>query len=154
MNRIHYDNLTKNIFKEKPIKEHFQKTAIAHTIQNNDLSNLFFSQDNINAIQQGIRYKVFKNSGDKHIISNQSETEIKIVMRSIYLQYSRNLPYDIINQVKDLNKKVLDYIVPQILREIKQYLYYKQDISTQPIPLERSKHISSAGTKILYSKEF
>ncbi len=129
----------------------FQRTAISSSIQNNELSNIFFSQDNVDALQQGIRYLVYKNNGMN--ISNQSETELKIVMRGIYLQYSRNLQYEILEQVKDLNQKVLDYVIPRILTEIKQYLYYIKDTSSQPVPLERSQNMSSAGTKFLYTEK-
>lgn len=152
-NNLHFKNLTQShMFQDTPLNNnHFRKTAISHTIENNELSNVFFSQNNIDVLQEGIRYVVYKNS--QHIISRQSEMELKIIMRSTYLQYSHNLPYNILEQVKSLNQKVLDFVVPRIISEIGQYIYYIKDISSQPIPMERSKNVSSAGTKFLYTAE-
>ncbi len=149
-----FNNLTNSSpFDEVNKSNHFQKTAISHMIQNTELSNIFFSQNNIDALQQGIRYLVWKNSNGKHKIGNQSETQLQIIMRGIFLQYSKNLSYNIIEQVKELNQKVLDFIIPQILLEIDQYNYYINDIYKQPIPLSRSINTSSAGTKFLFTKE-
>ena len=153
-NNLHLQKLTQShLFQENnnTNNEYFKKNAISHSIESNPLSNIFFSQDNIDALQHGIRYLVYKNSS--HIISKQSETELQVIMRSIYLQYSRNLQYDILNQVKQLNQKILDYVIPRIIVEINQYIYYIKDTSSQPIPLERSQNMSSAGTKFLYTKE-
>jgi hypothetical protein len=149
-----FQNLTEqNLFRESTKTNFFQKNAVSHMIQNNELSNIFFSQNNIDALQQGIRYLVWKNSNGKYVIGNQSETQLQIIMRSIYLQYSKNLSYNIISQIKDLNQKVLDYIIPQIIIEIDQYNYYIKDTNNQPIPLERSINTSSAGTKFLFTRE-
>ena len=120
----------------------------------NKVSSLFFSRHNIDTLQSAIRYSVYKRSQNKHIIDNQSENDLMVVMRSIYLQYSKNLPYDIIEQVKRLNSMVLDYCVPNILREVNQYHNYTNDISSLPIPLEHAKNMSSKGTKINHMKEF
>ena len=75
-------------------------------------------------------------------------------MRSIYLQYCKHRQYNIVEQVKDLNSKVINYAVPNVLVELNQYIAYKKDASSLPIPLEHAKYVSSAGTKILYTKEF
>ncbi len=74
-------------------------------------------------------------------------------MRSIYFQYSKNLDYGILEQVRELNQKILDYVVPNIIIEIESYNHYLKDISSLPVPLERSKNVSSAGTKFLYTAE-
>ena len=60
--------------------------------------------------------EVFKTSGNR--IGRQSDTELQIIMRSIYLQYSENNNCNIISQVKVLNKKVLDYCVEKINKAI------------------------------------
>jgi hypothetical protein len=73
-------------------------------------------------------------------------------MRSIYLQYSKNLPTKVIEQVRELNKKVLDWSVKEVLSNLKQFQKYKKDVSTMPIPLERSPLITTKGTKTLELK--
>lgn len=111
------------------------------------LSDVFFSQQNIDALQQGIRYLVNKKSCGKHTISNQSEDELKIVMRAMFLKHSKNLPYGTLEQVREINGFVLEYCVKEILSEIDMNLKYKQDISTLPVPLDYGRNESLTGTR-------
>lgn len=150
-----YKNLTSYKFFDEQYDNHdFQKQGIKNIHVENKVSALFFSRHNIDTLQSGIRYSVYKRSQNKHIIDNQSENDLMVIMRSIYLQYSKNLPYGIVEQVKKLNSMVLDYCVPNILREVNQYHNYTNDIGSLPIPLEHSKNMSSKGTKINHMKEF
>ena len=57
-------------------------------------------------------------------------------MRSIYLQYSSNLPNDIPEQIKALNQMVLNYCIPQVFSEAQAYLKYLTDASTMYVPME------------------
>ena len=82
-------------------------------------------------------------------IGRQKDDELKIVMRSIYFQYSKNLPNNIKEQVLDLNTRVIDWCVPEIISNIKQTQRYIRDISTMPVPLERSVLPSGKGLKNL-----
>lgn len=120
--------------------------------EKNELSDLFFSRQNIDYIQDALRYMVYIKSCKKHVIDKQSETELVIVMRSIYLQYGEHKQYDIKKQIRELNIAVLNYCVPKVLEEIKQYLYYKKDISVLPVPMDRGEFVSSKGTKVLDMK--
>ena len=81
---------------------------------NTILSDTFFSKENIQIIQNGIRAEVYKKSNGKYVIGNQECETLKIIMRSIFLQYSANQPDNIKGQVEQLNKMVLDYCVPQV----------------------------------------
>jgi hypothetical protein len=130
----------------------YRDSGIEHSLSENDVNSVFFSQKNVDAIQHGIRYSIFNKSS--RIIDNQSEREIRIIMRSMYLQYSKNLATDIISQVKDINKKVLDFIIPRVLIEMNQYDTYIKDASSLPIPLGRGTNTSTTGTKFLHTKEF
>ena len=69
---------------------------------------------------------------------------------SIYLEYGKNLNDNILEQIKDLNKKVLDFAVPRILVEIKQHNTYIKDASNIHMPMERSMNVSNKGSKTLY----
>jgi hypothetical protein len=126
--------------------------ALEHSIGTNPLNDLYFSKKNIEALQQGIRYSVYKRTGQ--VIDTQNERELLVIMRSLYLQYSRNLPTNIVMQVKDLNKRVLDEVLPQIIMEMNQYKTYLRDASGLPIPLDRGENTSTAGTKFLEMGEF
>ena len=141
-----------NELKKNP--NHFESNAIRHIHTNSPVSSLFFSQLNIDTLQNGIRYSVYNSTNTKHIISKQSETELQVIMRSMYLQYSKNMMENVVEQVKELNSKVLDYVVPRILVELNQFVNYRNDLTYLPVPLERSKNMSSAGTKFLHMKEF
>ena len=86
----------------------------------------------------------------REVIGRQSDIELKIIMKAIYLEYGKNLNDNILDQVKDLNKKVLDYAVPRILVQIKQYKTYVRDASSVHVPMDRSVNVSNKGSKTLY----
>jgi len=118
------------------------------------LSDVYFSRTNIDALQEAIRYQVYQQSEDNVIIDRQSEVDLRIIMNSVYLEYAKELPYDVVGQVRDLNKIVLKQTVPRIVREVQMYLTYRNDISQLPMPLERSVNVSNRGTKTLETKQF
>jgi hypothetical protein len=132
----------------------FNKEAIRNIHINNPLSTIFFSQQNIDALQEAIRYQVYIKSNKQYVIDKQSETEIFIIMRAYYLQHGKHLPYGLYDQVKELNQMVIDYCVPKVLNEISIYMHYKRDIQQLPIPMERGEFSSSKGTKVLVNKGF
>jgi hypothetical protein len=99
------------------------------------LSLAFFSQQNINIIQNGIRAGVYKLSNGQYTIGPQDCDALKIIMRSIYLQYSANKPTDVTSQIKELNQMVLDYCIKQVYSEAQGYMTYINDASTLVIPI-------------------
>ena len=116
------------------------------TIQDNSiLSKTFFSKNNIDCIQNKLIRKVFEKSG--HKIARQSDLQLQIIMRSIYLQYSKNLNCDYANQIRDLDKKVTDFAVDRIVIEISQFLEYRKEVSRIPDPISLPKNLSNAGEK-------
>lgn len=102
---------------------------------NTQLSDAFFSQQNINIIQNGIMAGVYKRSNGQYRIGQQSCDELKIIMRSFFLQYSKNVNNNITEQISSLNKLVLDYAINQVFNEATSYMQYKQDISTLAVPI-------------------
>ena len=132
----------------------FKKQALTGTLNTTPLSDLYFSESNINALQEGIRYRIFQETDGKFTIGRQSDTELKVVMRSIFLQYSLNRDGDVLGQVRSLNARVLDWVVPEVLSNLKQHVTYIRDASTMPMPLERSQLLTSKGTKTLEHKSF
>jgi hypothetical protein len=122
--------------------------------QQSPLSDLFFSRMNVDALQEGIRYKVYVQSDKKRIIGRQSDTELEVIMRSIFLQHSNAVSGSLVDKVRGLSEKVLAFCVPLVLREIQQYSTYRNDISQLPVPMDRQQNVSSAGDKFLLLKEF
>ena len=135
-------------------QSNFNEEAIKGIHTNNPLSELFFSRMNIDALHEAIRYQIYVKSCKKHVIGRQSETELKIIMRAIYLDNARHKQYDILSEVKRLNQLVLDFSVPRILQEINMYFTYKNDIDRMPVPLDRGEFQSAKGSKSLEQKNF
>ena len=82
-----------------------------------------------------------------YVIDNQSVDELKMIMRAIYYTYSRNLPFDTEGQVAELNGRVTEWSVPHILSAVDHHVYYLQDISHLPVPLQQPMNLSRAGTR-------
>ena len=104
---------------------------------NTILSDTFFSKENIQILQNGIRKGVYELSNKQYIISEQNIDELMIIMRSIFLQYSKNLKNNIKNQIQILNKYVLDYAINQVYGETIGYIKFKYDVSTMYEPISR-----------------
>lgn len=134
----------------KPTKENdFAKSAIKGIHTKNLLNQVYFSESNVEKIQNLIRYNVYKLSNKEFKIGKQDKTQIQIVMRSVYLQYGRNLNDDISKQIKQLNNIVADELAPKIISNIKQYVKYLKDIAEPYQIMDRPKNMSSAGLKSL-----
>jgi len=113
-----------------------QATSIKGIIEETSLSNIFFSDMNMDAIQQSIRYGVNKSTGKN--ISRQSDTTIYIIMRSIMLQYAnfRISTTNLAEEIRSLNRKVIDYSVENISSNARQYIGYLQDLEKLPTPMD------------------
>lgn len=114
------------------------------------LSDTFFGVRNIDFLQNRIIEEVYRRSGNKQWkIDKQDVNELKIIMRSMFYQYARNLPTDIQGQVEELNNIVIEWAVPRIMSEIQHHIYYLNDIDKMPVPLARPVLLTRAGTKSL-----
>ena len=60
----------------------------------------------------------------------------------------KHLPCKILEQVKELNNKVVRFAVNAVV-EIKQYLGYRDNVSSAPIPMDLPQNLSMKGTKVL-----
>lgn len=149
-------NIINNIAKHNTniIKTENNNNSVSRNITTTNVSTAFFSKNNIDEIQNKIIKEVYNRSDDKYIISKQSEQELLVIMRSYYLQYSKNLPTNINTQINELNKMVINWSVDEILTNIKQYINYKKSVSALPMPLERAQLPSQKGTKSLELKSF
>lgn len=98
-----------------------------------DLEKYFFSKENIKLINKQLILTVYKKTNNNFLISEQKEDDLVIVMRYIFIEYSRNLLYNISGQIKELNCRVISDILPHIITNVEQHIGYLKDISTQPI---------------------
>jgi len=136
------------LYEESNSGNHLYKNYALKSIVSTDgdkLSNNYFSKKNIDLIQIRMIEKVFIKTGYK--IKRQSDTELKLIMRSIFLQYSKNIKININQQILDLNNLVYRYALPNIISNLKQFLGYSKHISTLPIPLNLPKNLSIKGNK-------
>lgn len=101
----------------------------------NSLSDAFFSLQNIQVLQYGIITGVYQRSNGQYKIGQQDCDTLKVIMRSIFLQYSANKPNDIQQQVDQLNKMVLEYCIQQVYSEAQGYMQYINDVSTLVVPI-------------------
>ena len=101
----------------------------------NVLSDAFFSLQNIQIIQNGIRAGVYKMSNGQYVIGPQDCDSLKIIMRSVFLQYSANQPNNFTKQIEELNKIVLNYSTQQVYSEAQGYMKYIDDASTLVVPI-------------------
>jgi len=99
------------------------------------LSFNYMSKINVDAIQDMIRYKIYKQTSK--YIDRQSYNQLFIIMRSILLQYGDMSITDnnrIIKHINYLNGLVLDYCVKNILSSMNNYNNYINKANTIPLP--------------------
>jgi hypothetical protein len=99
------------------------------------LSQVFFSKENAQIIQNGIRAGVYARSNNQYVLPNQNAESLRIIMRSVYVQHARHLNEDVTAQVQHLNDLVLDYAVPFCYSEAVAYMKYLRDQTALPVPL-------------------
>lgn len=115
------------------------------------LSDAFFSKANMQCLQDGLRYRVFTASGGKYQIGEQDNTNLQIIMRAIYLLHGKFLDNRIREQITELNRHVIEYILPNLLSEVKQWIHFSDQIQQLPSLIDLPKNLSSKGTRTLAS---
>jgi len=126
------------------------RQVLRGTFEDTLLNQLYFSQKNIDILQNALRYNVWKESNGQFVIGKQDNTELIITMRGIFLSRARNLPCSIREQIKCLNNYVINEITPKIISQVHQYNRYIYDASHLygENPLPHPVNVSSKGTKI------
>jgi hypothetical protein len=122
------------------------RDALQGNLIDSPLSLAYFSAQNIQILQNGIRAGVYKLSNGQYKIGEQSGDELKMIMRSIFLSYSANMPHSVSQQIKALNDLVLDYCVNKVYGEAQAYKKYLYDASTLVVPIEHPTYIQNDKT--------
>jgi hypothetical protein len=118
----------------------------------NDIEDFFFSDENIDLINKKLILSIYKITKGEYKIENQAKENLLIVMRYIFIEYCKHLPYNIIEQIKELNCKVINEIVPMIITNITQHTKYLEDIQSGlkllslPINTQKNKTLRSVTT--------
>lgn len=108
-----------------------------------DLSNTFFSAKNIIDLQNAIISNVKQLT--EYNIPPQNEDTLKSVMWSVYMDFAAHIPNNIEEQIKSLNRKVLEQCIPGIVEAIKADIKYRYDISHMHTPIAHSISTSNKG---------
>jgi hypothetical protein len=123
-----------------------QQTMLKSIYQPTPLGEVFFSRENIDRLQKKIRREIFVRSSGKYKLDvDQDESDLLIVMRAVYISDSLNSPYRIVHQVKELNHKTIERIVPDMLSMIKQDEEYVKQLDKPIEPIALPVNVSRAG---------
>lgn len=112
------------------------RDALNGIFEETTLSKVYFSSENIQIIQNGLRAGVYNMSEKKYAVAPQNIDTLKIIMRSNYLQFAEHGNEDIKSEVTKLNKLVLEYAIPNVFNEVEGYIKYCHDQSTLVTPLD------------------
>lgn len=145
---------------DKKISKNNTKSVFKNIYGDTPLTFLFFSDKNVDNIQKLLRLRTYQESG--YVIDDQSVNELLTIMRSVFLEHSahpplihENMTKDTIenllvkytNEVNRLNMLVVEFIIPKLISQVKQYFGYLKDASAQPQPLPPPISESTTGTK-------
>ncbi len=122
--------------------------VLTGTFERTRLSDAYFSQKNIQIIQNALRKGVYDRSNQKILIDQQPEDQIVSVMRSMFYQHSKNLDDNISKQIQELNSYVIDYCVNQVFNEAVAYLKYKEDSSKMHVPMSAPLYSSKTNKSL------
>jgi hypothetical protein len=117
---------------------HFRHSATAE-------NTAFFSQENVDYLQAQIQTRV--RGMVNAIIDRQNDVDLKLVMRSYYLQYAGE-------SVNQLNERVVSFCSNRIAVEVEAYRYYRKDILDFPAPIARPIDTQVYGTRVSELKSF
>jgi len=128
------------------MRQKLAREPLTYVDNDNDiLSDVFFSKENYDLINKELILNVYKKSRKRYLIGPQRIDDMTVVMRWVWNEYSRHLPYDIPQQIKELNSIVVKTILPDIITEFEQRIGYLKDIENplDPIPLPKNTSISN-----------
>jgi hypothetical protein len=148
------DNVKSNALRNELIKNQVRISEC----EQGDLENVFFSDENISLINKQLILSVFKKTNGKIKISDQSKENLIIVMRYVFLEHSRHLPFDIAGQIKELNCRVVGEILPNIITNANQRIDYLEEINNPrkmlplPINVHKSNRNLQSTSSIIFGK--
>lgn len=139
---------------EPSMPSHRVAENIFYRHEETPLNTVFFSQSNIDNLQKQIHDTVFAMSGGTANIDRQSDEDLKLVMRSYYLQYAENAPGRVGEELELLNKRVVNFCANRIMVEVEAYRYFRKDILDFPAPIANPVNVKKYGSQINELKSF
>lgn len=117
--------------------------------QRTPLYDAFFSEFNMNTIQDGIIRRTREQTGQD--INKQDARPLSIIMESVYSVNSYNPYGEIQSQILFMNDVVVQECVKQTVMGVKSYQRYMNDIKSQPIPMNNPEYTSTFGNKMPFN---
>lgn len=138
-----------SVYSETSDKSSVHKEMTNTIVAPTALSNLFYSEENIEHILNICcqLISVFSNGLYNISSKSQNKSELLTIMRSMYLQTPTNHYGDLKHELSKLNRATIDWAVPRLLTNIQQYLGYMRDASSGPVTIPRPQATSIVGTK-------
>jgi len=127
-----------------PDVSEIRKQLIKNIIKTNineetNLEDLFFSDENIDLINKQIVLSLWKKTNKQYRIGFQDKNKLIIVMRYVFIENAKHLPYNIKGQIRELNCNVVGEILPFLITNFEQKLGYLRDIERRgdlpPLPV-------------------
>ena len=140
--------------KSLPLFSDTRRELIGHIHKETPLNTTFFSDSNIELLQQKIQEQVFLMSGNKHRIDRQSDDDLQIIMRSYYLMFGENNDSRVAQELEDLNRRVIGYASAKIYSELEFYQFYRKDIEDFAPPIAGPVNTQVYGTRTGELKSF
>ena len=116
------------------------------------LKEFFFSDENIEIINKQIVLTIWKKTNKTYKIGFQNKDNLLIIMQYIFLENAKHLPYNIKNQIKELNCRVVGEILPIIITNFEQKLGYLRDIEKRQPLLDLPKSSTTDRTLSSYNR--
>lgn len=136
------------------LEESNDRQLVGHLHTATPLNTVFFSQDNIEKLQVDIAGQVYAMSGNKYRIDRQSDDDLKLIMRSYYLMFSKNNPHTVAAELEDLNRRVIGYAAGKIYSEVDFHMFYLKDLEQFAAPIANPTNTQVFGTRTSELKSF
>ena len=127
---------------------------VGHLHKATPLNTVYFSQSNLDNIQNQIVNQVYLMSGGKYKIDRQSDDQVKIVMRSYYLMFGRNDPNKVSEELQELNGRVVGYCAAKVYSEVDFHMFYLKDVEDFAPPIANPMNPHVFGTRTGELKSF
>lgn len=142
-----FNELPNAYLADNPKADELRKQVIKNQVRINEnnqgmLEELFFSDENMDLINKQLILSVFKKTNGEYKISEQSKESLLIVMRFVFIEYARHLPYNITQQIRELNCIVVGELVPTLVTNVSQKIAYLKEISEPRQLLELPKNVN------------
>ena len=125
----------------------FSNQMLKSYICSDKLSKHYFSKCNLDHVQQLLILNVSNISNNQYKIGRQSDRELLLVMRHIYLNDATNKNNNIIFEVNRLNNIVINKIMPKLISNIEQHANYIHDINSPIRLMEPPVNVNSSNSR-------